>query len=876
MLALKDYQQRTLQTLADYFRACRQYNSASLAFAAITEATTGQGRVYTPVRELPGLPYVCLRLPTGGGKTLVAAHSVALAAAEWLHTPRPLALWLTPSNAIRTQTLQALKDPGHPYRQALEARLGPLSVLDIGEALSVQPAAFLAGAVVVVATMQAFRVDDTEGRKVYEASGALMAHFSGLPAEAVQGLELLPDGQPKTSLANVLRLHRPVIVVDEAHNARTGLSFETLARFRPACILEYSATPDTTHNPSNVLHSVSAAELKAEGMIKLPVRLETQPDWRAVISAAVAARNQLEQIAGQERAQTGEYLRPLALFQAQPRHGDNLLTVETLKAHLLQEQRIPENQIALATGNYRELEGVDLSAPTCPVRYVITIQALREGWDCPFAYVLCTLAEQVSPTAVEQILGRILRLPQARSKQHPELNRAYAFAASANFAETARGLEDALVQNGFERQEARGLVVAAPGPQPADFGPLFHLPAAPPAPPNSASIVVAQAPELADLTPETAGKLAFDLATHTLTIRERLEPYEVQAVKACFSDPWTQLAVENAALKLGPAAATRPPLAVPLLVVAQGDFFEPFDESHFLDHPWDLAGQSAYLSASEYASQAAPGEAGEIDLDASGHLRTTFSGQLQTQMAALAPEQGWSALELAGWLDRNIPHIDLPYQQSLSFFLSLVERLIAERGLALPELVRDRYRLKQAAATKVAEYRQVARKQAYQRFLLPEAASSLSVSPEICFTYDPDPMNYPCPPPPASLYPGQHAFQKHYYPAVGDLKPQGEEYQCAMFLDHRPEVAAWVRNLERRPQHSFWLQTSSDRFYPDFVCRLTDGRYLVVEYKGEHLWDAPDAREKLAIGKRWEALSQGQCRFVMPKGPDFAAIQASL
>ena len=148
------------------------------------------------------------------------------------------------------------------------------------------------------------------------------------------------------------------------------------------------------------------------------------------------------------------------------------------------------------------------------------------------------------------------------------------------------------------------------------------------------------------------------------------------------------------------------------------------------------------------------------------------------------------------------------------------------------------------------------------------------VRPEVCFSYDPDPLNYPYPP--NSLHPGQHAFRKHYYPVVGDLKPGGEEYQCAQFLDSRPQVETWVRNLERRPNHSFWLQTSSDRFYPDFVCRLLDGRTLVVEYKGAHLWGAPDAQEKMVIGKLWEERSAGKCLFVMPEGPDFGAIEAKM
>ncbi len=58
----------------------------------------------------------------------------------------------------------------------------------------------------------------------------------------------------------MLRLRRPLVIVDEAHNARTELSFETLSRFDPSFILEFSATPDTERQPSDILYSVSAAE----------------------------------------------------------------------------------------------------------------------------------------------------------------------------------------------------------------------------------------------------------------------------------------------------------------------------------------------------------------------------------------------------------------------------------------------------------------------------------------------------------------------------------------------------------------------------------------------------------------------------------------
>lgn len=81
----------------------------------------------------------------------------------------------------------------------------------------------------------------------------------------------------------------------------------------------------------------------------------------------------------------------------------------------------------------------------------------------------------------------------------------------------------------------------------------------------------------------------------------------------------------------------------------------------------------------------------------------------------------------------------------------------------------------------------------------------------------------------------------------GAWDSKGEEFECAQFIDQMEEVAFWVRNPVRHPGQSFWLQTSTDKFYPDFICKLKDGRILVVEYKGAHLWNE-DSKEKKALG----------------------------
>jgi len=446
-----------------------------------------------------------LRIPTGGNKTIVACHSIGVAARKLVQTESPVVLWLVPSNAILEQTIQALHDRNHPYRQAVETTIGAVNVLDIEAALYVKRAQLDGEATIIVTTMQAFRVEETLGRRAYRDSGDLMDHFSGLPPQVIDSLEKGEGGNIIHSLANVLRLRRPVVIVDEAHNSRTALSFEILARFNPSCIIEYTATPAKEEHASNVLYSASAADLKSAQMIKMPIRLDTRPEWKELLSDAIHCRNGLEKTAGMERQQTAEYIRPIMLIQAQPqRKGQETLSVDVVKQCLITDHKIPEEQIAIATGATKELEGIDILKADVPIRYVITIAALREGWDCPFAYVLCNVAESRSPTAIEQILGRVMRLPKAAWKNHDELNMAYAFATSANFAEVAKTLTDALVQSGFERQEAKDLIIQDRQEQPElpfDKDKLFM---------GVVTVTMPEKPEIEKLSAETRKKITFD------------------------------------------------------------------------------------------------------------------------------------------------------------------------------------------------------------------------------------------------------------------------------------------------------------------------------------------------------------------------------
>ncbi len=658
MLQLKGYQEKALESLRMYLRACDDLQDSSFAFYKVTEELWGQGLPYRAIKEpseLADIPYLCLRLPTGGGKTLMACHSVALANKEYLKRENSLVLWLVPSNAIKDQTMNALKDRDHAYRQALEGTLGRVTVLSLAEALYLQQAVLLDSTVIIVATLQAFRVEDQDGRKVYEPAGALQHHFQDLPNEIIEKLDQDKDGLMAYSLANVMRIHRPLVIVDEAHNARTELSFDTLARFRPSAIIEFTATPDSSKNPSNVLHSVSAAELKAENMIKLPIRLETQINWQALLSDAIAHRSDLDKKADTEFRKTGDYIRPIMLIQAQPRyHGKETLTVDVIEKSLIEDHHIPKNQIARATGEDKDLKDVDLWDKKCEIRYVITVYALREGWDCPFAYMLCSVAEQRSMGAVEQILGRILRLPYCKPREVEDLNRAYAFVSSSNFADAAQNLVDALIENGFNRQEAQDFIKPAEPSQPGlgfQYGQRI---------PPRKIITLSEVPNPDQLSRKLRDKIDIDQENRTITLKNVLYGDEETEVKDLLvahdvKDTWVREVrrynAEVMEIFKSPSEHRRT-FDIPVLCIKRGEQLQLFEEDHLLEKGWDLNSYDPKLTSQEFnVLKGEIGQYGEIDVGTNGRIKSKFIPDLNRELKLIEVIGNWTDTRLIHWLD---------------------------------------------------------------------------------------------------------------------------------------------------------------------------------------------------------------------------------
>lgn len=445
-MELKKYQQKTLDELQKYILEMRKYDTEKASGVAFMVRTD---KIYNWVPEIGRSPFVCVKVPTGGGKTLIAAHSVGIIFKDYLgeRNDKGLAMWFVPSDAIKTQTLNNLRDRKHPYREVLDQRFNnAVKVFDLSEAKAIKKDDLVDNLCIIISTLSAFRRTDKEWLKAYQDNGALMPQFEGLNAADFDFLDKDKEGEIIYSLANVIKLHNPLVIVDEGHNVQTELSFEMLRGLNPSFVLEFTATPK---GQSNVLVNISAKELKEEKMIKMPIYLANKTPWQETIYEGIDKLHDLEKRAKKNK---GEYIRPIMLLQAeQDIENANRIYVEKIKNFLIHEAKIPEEQIVVQTSKKKELPNMKtLLGRQCPIRYIITVNALREGWDCPFAYVLVSVSQLGARLSVEQTIGRIMRLPNAEEKADPVLNSAYIFAATQNFSQTSEMVIKGLQENGYE------------------------------------------------------------------------------------------------------------------------------------------------------------------------------------------------------------------------------------------------------------------------------------------------------------------------------------------------------------------------------------------------------------------------------------------
>jgi len=452
-MELKNYQIQVIRDLERFLELLIEKQSISSAYSTLWNGkgvNVGIDGMPPYNSELAGVPQVCFKVPTGGGKTFLAANSIKPIFDSMPHIHPKAVVWLVPSDAILTQTYRTLTDKNHDYRKKIDVDFGnKVEIYSKQQLLNGQnfnPTSVSDNLSVFVLSYDSFRTSKKDGRKAYQENGSLLPFV-----RFKQDSGSLLEDTDETALIQVIRKLNPVVIVDESHHATSKLSKEMLQNFNPSFVLDLTATPK---NGSNIISFVDARQLKAENMVKLPVIVYNRKSKEDVFVSAISLRRKLENEAVEEQKNDGRYIRPIVLFQAQPRTNDDSTTYDKIK-HTLIDMGIPESEIAIKTADRDELKNIDLSSHDCSIRYIITVNALKEGWDCPFAYILATVANRTSSIDVEQILGRILRLPNTRKNEREVLNLSYVITSSNAFYATLDKVVAGLNAAGFTSKDYR-------------------------------------------------------------------------------------------------------------------------------------------------------------------------------------------------------------------------------------------------------------------------------------------------------------------------------------------------------------------------------------------------------------------------------------
>lgn len=456
-MELKNYQKKVLGDLERFLTLLTEKQNIKLAYSTLWEEKGVEVSMFETLgtipyykTTLPGVPQVCIKVPTGGGKTFLAANAIKpIFDSMPGHHPKAV-VWLVPSDAILNQTINTLQDSNHFYRQKINTDFsGAVEVYTKEQLMNGQkfnPTEVMEHLSVFVLSYDSFRTSKKEGRKAYQENGNLVS-FSKYHANKADLLE----GTDETALIQVIRQLNPAVIVDESHHATSTLSIEMLKNFNPSFVLDLTATPK---RGSNIISFVDARQLKKEEMVKLPVIVYNRKSQGDVLLTAISLRKRLENEAKRLEDMGGKYIRPIVLFQAEANMNENSTTYEKIKRELV-EMGIPEEEIAIKTADKDDIRNQDLMSRACPIRYIVTVNALKEGWDCPFAYILATIANRSSVVDVEQIIGRILRLPNTKKSESAVLNLSYVITSSADFFATCNKVVDGLKVAGFSDKDYR-------------------------------------------------------------------------------------------------------------------------------------------------------------------------------------------------------------------------------------------------------------------------------------------------------------------------------------------------------------------------------------------------------------------------------------
>jgi type III restriction enzyme len=861
-MELKPYQQEVITDLArflDCVQATKKLPDAFHEFWAAHPRTPLQpfpGTAIEPYKNtVPGVPHVTVKVPTAGGKTFLAANALRTIFAAMPVGRLRAVVWLVPSITILDQTLRNLKDPSHPYRQKISTHFaGRVEVYD--KAALLQGSGFSASSVqeqlsLVVLSFDSLRAKNKEDRKVYQENGNLQSFGT-----------LLGDDEDIT-LMRVIQALNPVVVVDESHNAESDLSVDMLKNLNPAFILDLTATP---RKNSNIISFVDALALKKEHMVKLPVIVYNHNTRTEVINSALQLQRNLELQAKKEHKEGGRYIRPIVLFQAQPKTADDNTTFEALKQKLL-DLKIPASHIRIKTAGRNELKNEDLASPKCEVRYIITVNALKEGWDAPFAYILASLADKSSAVDVEQILGRVLRQPYVAPHAAPMLNMSYVLTASGKFMETLAKIVVGLNKAGFSARDYKVAdpVTLAPQPDPlASFvqAPLnFDAPAPSAATDDLADIDLSSIAPLAPATDEAAA--AVSVADPLASL-----PVAVGSVQAIAEAALAQ----QAKFEKTVAASGAPPLPTVLqslvktypikeifreqaaaLVLPQFYWKKPaatlFDsgdggQAVVLEKEYLLEGFPLGKADTNIKFDSVSAELYKVDLDETKKEATPsfarIDGDAKERIMAYILDPSRKDSRVKNFTRRILDLIGNLYPIADKEIERYVKRILEDfTDEQFTDFANHEYTYTSKIKDKI---KLLSEEYAYKQFRNFLDQDKAFIQPAYAF--------------PTQIAPGDTSkdITKSLYEQEGKIN--GFEEKVINEIANLPNIAFWTRNLERGK--GFRINGFLNH-YPDFIIQTKSGKTLVVETKGDHL----DAEQKIKLGATWAQKAGNAFRYFM-------------
>ena len=854
-MEMKGYQKAVIADLTHYLELMNETQNYMTAFEQFwREKSAPALGLYRNV--IAGVPNLCFKVPTGGGKTFIACNAVRPIFDALPATKTKAVVWLVPSDAILTQTAKALKDTSHPYRQKIDVDFGGrVEVYTKQELLNGQnfnPTAVTEQLSVMVLSYDSFRGRGKEVLKAYQENSNLaeFAKALGKPDSPIEKAD-------ETALFQIINQLNPLVIVDESHHARSELSLEMLENFNPCFVLDLTATPK---KESNIISYVDAVQLKNEHMVKLPVIVYNRDSQAEVLTDAIDLRNKLEEIASAEYAKTGKYIRPIALFQAQPKGKEDATTFEKLRDKLV-DAGIPAEQIAIRTADVNELKNVELMSPNCPIRYIITVNALKEGWDCPFAYILASLANKTSQVDVEQILGRILRLPHTSQHTQSALNMSYVLTSSNDFNNTVAHIVKGLNSAGFSDKDYRIGESAKPQvpEQPAEQITLPDQQGCPEMEPpletaeddfsgldgKSIGAELERRREQAQ-TPETAPK-----ADTMLDAAAEVEKAYTDAIQQTDNDPMMDNLPWEVRDKVK-SFQVNPQFREDIETLQIPQFFLKIEQSLFTDGSFELLDKEMLAEgftlkgkAYDIDFAAADDEIREIDVrEQDGGLPKVFKMESAEQryfkewFNNLPPES--RVRQCKDMMFNQLNKLNMVDAAELKAYIDRIVNDMDKAQLAAMEKAPLGYAAKIRA--KIETLLESHYRENFERWLETERI--------VCKPY------FRLRP---SIHPATYTdiYARSLYAAEdGDMNKL--EQKLIVELTALPNVRWWHRNIARQD----FAINGFIKHYPDILIMTQSGKLICAETKGEHLKN-DDSREKIALGQAWRTAAGKNFRYYM-------------